>query len=498
MTTSIHASTHASRSVRRAALLVAAAGLLGLAACNVEIGETRPLKQPAFERAEVSSLVGEAGPDFRRIGCQAAGETIRVRRDTALDPACRYEHGAIIDRSGVTLDCRGATIALPKRRKLPGGGRYAVLIRAERDETLSDIRVRNCRIEGGTNNLRITRRGFRDLAPERAYDAGFRNVVIENSRLYDAAGTGLYVDAYVTGVTIRGVEVAGAGGAGIYLEAGSRGSLVEASHIHHNGYADTQTPSEREGFRYLMAGREGIAVDGSRDNVIRGNRIHHNALGGVFLYKNCGEDRSKPNWWPRPFGADRNLVEDNDIRAERTGVWIASRENQNQWLWDCSDPVVHEDSSHMGFFEVEFYDDRAAGNRVVGNRFRTVDFAVRVEDGPAEITGNRVLYDSAGAIERRPAVLVQAGPGPAGRLPPGVRVTANRFEIDGPLPRGEKAKALRPLRIVEPGRAAPSGGPVLSGNLLVGEAGRTVPVDRTAPMDAPPRDPILLVRGIWR
>ena len=60
-------------------------------------------------------------------------------------------------------------------------------------------------------------------------------------------------------------------------------------------------------FRYESTGREGIAVDGSRDNVIRATRLAGNSAGGIFLYKNCGEFATeKPaQWWTRPLRRHR-------------------------------------------------------------------------------------------------------------------------------------------------------------------------------------------------
>ena len=36
-------------------------------------------------------------------------------------------------------------------------------------------------------------------------------------------------------------------------------------------------------FRYHSTGREGLAVDGSRDNIIRNNSIWANSAGGIFF-----------------------------------------------------------------------------------------------------------------------------------------------------------------------------------------------------------------------
>jgi parallel beta-helix repeat protein len=143
----------------------------------------------------------------------------------------------------------------------------------------------------------------------------------------------VFVDGYVSGVVLRDLEIAGAGGVGVYLEAGSRDNVVTRCDIHDNGYGDVDPagiPIVIGGvtFRYLSTGREGIAIDGSRDNRILRNRIARNSAGGIFLSKNCGEDfTSRPaQWWERRYGADGNVIVRNDISDGnggdvQTGAW---------------------------------------------------------------------------------------------------------------------------------------------------------------------------------
>ena len=160
------------------------------------------------------------------------------------------------------------------------------------------------------------------------YDAPFSDIVIENSRLYSSRGSGVFVNAFVTDVTLRNLEIANSGGVGIYLEAGSKDNVVEHNTIRNNGFGDVDpvngVPFDLGGgvqVRVLQTGREGIAIDGSRNNRIAGNIIHSNAAGGIFLYKNCGEYATqKPNqWWQRNYGADGNLLEGNVIAQRARG-----------------------------------------------------------------------------------------------------------------------------------------------------------------------------------
>ena len=143
--------------------------------------------------------------------------------------------------------------------------------------------------------------------------------------------------------------------------------------------------------RYWGPGHEGVAVDGSSDNVIRRNRIVGNSAGGVFLYTNCGENvHSDPtNWLDHRYGAEHNLIADNVIAGDGTGVWVASRMGENVYPMDCSDaPYVSGPLKAITL-------DRAPDNTVRGNLIAGADFGVRVEDDHATVTGNRFLSSNA-------------------------------------------------------------------------------------------------------
>ena len=190
-------------------------------------------------------------------------------------------------------------------------------------------------------------------------------------------------------MTLRRLEIARAGGVGIYLEAGSKHNLVEHNRIHGNGYKDITDEGvafEIGGvpIRYQSTGREGIAIDGSRRNVVGRNRIFGNSAGGIFFYKNCGEYMSKERrHWVRRYGANGNLIVGNVISDEQNGVWLGSRMAENQYFLECSDPAyVSGDLRRI-------HRDYAKHNTILGNRFVSVTNGVRVEDN-----GNRILRNS--------------------------------------------------------------------------------------------------------
>lgn len=326
-----------------------------------------------------AGAVGALEPGSERIGCERADTLVTVTASAHLDPACTWTRGVEIVASGVVFDCQGARIVAAGDR--PRG----ILITAPADVPLADVTVRNCYVEGFLNNVRVSREGFRDLEPGGEYTHAFRNIRVEDSTLVGSRGSGVFVDAYVTGVTLRNLRVERSGSVGIYLEAGSRDNVVEGNTIVGNGFREN-APSgqffEFGGltFWYWGTGREGLAVDGSRNNRIVGNRFEGNAAGAIFLYKNCGEyvTRRPERWWPRRYGAEGNVIEHNTIVGGRTGIWIGSRMGENLLPMDCSDPA----------YAPGFVLDHAAANVVRGNAFEDVTYAIRVEDDRNRIEEN--------------------------------------------------------------------------------------------------------------
>ncbi|MGZ4675883.1 MAG: right-handed parallel beta-helix repeat-containing protein [Acidimicrobiia bacterium] len=324
------------------------------------------------------------------IGCDQAGSRLTLTTDTVLDPSCTYTAGFDITASDVTLDCAGAAI-------VGSGGGIGILVSTPADVDLGDVTIRNCHVDGFLNSIHLRRVGFGQLAAGHEYDHHLNDVTIVDSFLTNSRGVSIYVDGYVTATTIRHVVVTGAGSTGVYLDAGSRsnrvtGNLVIGNGFRENGPDGTNTTLNGVGFRYWGPGREGIAVDGSRDNLIARNWIVNNSAGGVFLYTNCGEYvHSDPaNWVEHRYGAEGNRVVGNVIVGGENGVWVASRMGENVYPMDCSDvPYVTGPIQAITL-------DRAADNLVRENFLAELTYGIRVEDDRARVIGNRIQGADAG------------------------------------------------------------------------------------------------------
>ena len=208
-----------------------------------------------------------------------------------LDPACDYTGGVTITASDVVFDCQGAVIS-----GAPSGTGITIVSPADVD--MSNVTVQNCRTSGFLNGMRVTCTGFRDLAAGVEYVHALRDVVIKDSTVVGSRGVGIFVDGYVTRVTLTGLIISGAGSTGIYLETGSWENTVAGNSFINNGFVENGPGGQIYNFggtklAYWGTGREGLAIDGSSDNIVRDNYFRGNSAGSIFLYTNCGEYPSR-------------------------------------------------------------------------------------------------------------------------------------------------------------------------------------------------------------
>lgn len=337
--------------------------------------------------AGVPAVLPPVEPGSVLLGCERAAERVVLTESTHLDASCEWTAGFEINTSDVVLDCRGATI------RKTGGGR-GIEISSPIDTALVDVTVRNCRVEGFLNSLRVTRDGFRLLEPGVEYENGLTGVVIEHSEFRDSHGVGVFIDGYVSDATIRHSIVQRAGSTGIYLETGSRRSLVEHNQLLDNGFRENGPGGQLTEFagstwRFWGIGREGLAIDGSYENVVVDNHFEGNSHGGVLLYTNCGEFPESGVWFDRRWPSDRNLIEANTFIGGLNGVWVGQRMSENTLPMACTKPAYVE--SILTRITLDF----AADNSIVDNRFVDVTYGVRIEDDGTRVIGNTFEADDA-------------------------------------------------------------------------------------------------------
>ena len=340
---------------------------------------------PAIAADRLDGSDGSAGSDTVVLGCELADTRVQLTASAALDPSCVWTAGFDITASDVVLDCQGAVV------RGAGGGR-GIEISTPIDVDLHNVTVRRCRVEGFLNSVRATRVGFRTLAEGEEYDHELADVVLEDNEFRDSVGVGVFVDGYVSRVTIRDNLITGTGSAGIYLETGSRRNVVDGNTIVDNGFRENGPGGQVEEiagirFRWWGAGREGLAIDGSWENVVTGNHFEGNSHGGILLYTNCGEFPDSGRWFDRRWPADRNLIEDNTFVGGLNGVWVGQRMAENTYPMECTKPPYV--TGVLRSITLDF----AADNVVRANHFDGVTYAIRVEDDGTIIDDNTIVGD---------------------------------------------------------------------------------------------------------
>ena len=316
------------------------------------------------------------------IDCDRAAQRITVTVNSHLDPDCTYSGGFDITASNTTFDCQGATI------RNPDYSTKGIQISAPVGHGLHDVTVKNCHIEGFMNGIRITRPGFQSLPAGGEFADDLHDITVVDSSVADTQGSGLYVDGYVTGVTISHDNIQNTGGSGIYLEAGSKGTTVEHTILAHDGYLANGPGGQLTSFGginvwFWGTGREGLSIDGSFDNTIKDNVFWNNSNGGIQVYKNCGEYPDKPGYFERRYPATGNLITGNTFVDELTGVWVGSRMAENTIPMDCAAPAYIDKPLQRIVL------DHAPGNTVEDNDFVDTTYGVRVEDDDNQVIGNR-------------------------------------------------------------------------------------------------------------
>lgn len=281
-----------------------------------------------------------------------------------LEPGCIFTSTVNITHSHTELDCQGSVIDPGSRKG------YALHINSQ-GQRLTNVTVRNCIVRNanaigivvgwrGSDQAKVSK-----YDREEIYDRTPHFIQIINTRVEASKGAGIYIDDYVSDVTLRHVAVTRSDSMAIYLEHSSRRITLEDSLFEDNS---------------LVKKREALAIDSSAHNVIRRNIFRRNKAGGIFLYKNCHEHAAfEAKQTERWQGSDNNLIEDNHFEDEPVGVWIGSRQSLDLRKLRCGDP----------YYGGKFVRDKARENTVRSNSFLRVTKGVLIEDDENAVVGNR-------------------------------------------------------------------------------------------------------------
>jgi len=227
--------------------------------------------------AEVAALTAPA---------EASAPAFRLTCFAILPPGGSVQRHVLFEgaeASGAGLDCNGGSIGRPNTPSTTRDPTVAVWSRRDPQgwSVPRDVRITRCTIHG---NLRVWGLGRDDLDGLRASSRTPGHTAVVQAAAptgltleavtFDATGSiPLYVGPGVTGVRMTGGGFRGRSvSTAVYLDAESAGAVIRGVTFD------------------IRTGREQIAVDGSTRNRIENNRFQLGGRGGVFLYRNCGED----------------------------------------------------------------------------------------------------------------------------------------------------------------------------------------------------------------
>ena len=274
--------------------------------------------------AEVAEMTAPASDTPYRLTCRAtlaSGQS--VTRRILIEGA---------EASGSGIDCRGGTLGVPGQATSTRAPTIAIWSRriegtAAAWSRPTDVTIRNCQIHG---NIRIWGMGA----------GGSMSDLLASSR--SAGHTAAAQAAAPSHITLAGVAVVGTGSIPLYVGPGVTGTTVLRGRFGGRSdstaiYLDAESRNARiEGVVFdVTTDREQIAIDGSAGNIITGNRFALGGRGGIFLYRNCGEDGVIRHQTPSGNRITDNVFAGASRFRPRTVV-VGAREGNRRYCGDDS------------------------------------------------------------------------------------------------------------------------------------------------------------------
>ncbi|MEQ7156497.1 right-handed parallel beta-helix repeat-containing protein [Brevundimonas aurifodinae] len=186
--------------------------------------------------------------------------------------------------SGAGLDCRGGSLGRPGVASTTRTPTLSIRSRLDGDgwSRPRGVRLADCTLHGNARiwglgaDGRIEELRASSRAPGhtgRAQAAAPTDILFHRITFIATGSIPLYIGPGVTGVRVDEGRFTGRSvSTAIYLDAESAGTVVQGVDFD------------------IATAREQIAVDGSARNRLVDNRFRRSDRGGVFLYRNCGED----------------------------------------------------------------------------------------------------------------------------------------------------------------------------------------------------------------
>ena len=314
--------------------------------------------------------------------------SVRINCNLMLEPGDKITRKLIFEgtaASGITLNCNGATIDGTGTRNA-GGDMIEVRSKSSFEGNVrvwkrpENVTIKNCNIIGSVRVWGMAKNGeglkyedpdgevnhYKKSSKSASHVATARrnapkNIVFDHLTITGVGRNPVYFAPGVTYSKLINSEVKGASEkVAIYLDAESAYNTIENNEIH------VTTAEDNWGELPFVASRgwPQVAIDGSSWNKIVNNRFSSLRNGGIYLYRNCGEDGVIRHNPPEHNSIINNIFYYKNYKGEKPAIYLSSRDyGFKERLGHCND----DDGYPFGSSSSE--KDFARYNIVMQNQF---------------------------------------------------------------------------------------------------------------------------------
>jgi parallel beta-helix repeat protein len=307
------------------------------------------------------------------------------------------------DASGVTINCNGATLYGGEGNRINYGKPMiavgSIQIGKLKWQRPENITIKNCNIIGSVHVYGMWGPDGRDSArtsghTARARNNAPRNIVFDNVTISAVGGTGtdlpLYLFPGVTYVQLVNSEIKGNTRAlAIYLDAESCCNTIKNNDIH-----------------VTTSRREVMAIDGSSHNKIMNNTFSGLDHGGIYLYRNCGDNGVSRHSTPSHNMIINNIFYYDKYTGGNPSVYLGSRDGDGSLCDKDSDSDYGSGVSDLDYARHNIVMQNQIYKRSISDMIKTRNPAV---NSPNYIGYNQTVTAETVVNNRRAGCFVPDG-----------------------------------------------------------------------------------------
>lgn len=280
--------------------------------------------------------------------------------------------------SNTVFDCNGSTLDEHAANK----GKDMIIVQSKKVSKNnqitwsrpSNVHIKNCHINGSVRIHGMATNGEGEELrkssialghTERAQEAAPTQIKLENLKITGSSRIPVYFSPGVTYSSLINSEIKGqSASVNLYLDAESSNNLIKNNYLH--------ATSDK---------REVIAVDGSANNTIVGNKLSALENGGIYLYRNCGEGGTIRHQTPSNNKIINNIFYYNKYKGANPSIWVSSRNGNRKY---CNDDRGYNFGSSSN------NNDLAKNNIIAQNQIYklSTDKMIRLSESPNSVVEN--------------------------------------------------------------------------------------------------------------